>query len=207
MKRRYDEVMDRIEVTDEMRGRILNNIQKMDLAAPAGGGVISFPAIKKYLSAAACFAVLLAGVFAAGHMTGLFWPEEPNVAVVNGIVEVETLEELSAAVGFEVEELDVLPFKAETTAYVSYWNELAEINYTGGGWTASFRKSPGTEDNSGDYNAYPEVKEISAGPLTVTLKGGGGAYTLAIWSADGYTRSVRLSDGISEAEWHNLIGG
>lgn len=205
MTRRYDEVMDRIEVTDEMRGRILKNIRQIDI--PAGGGAIRFPNVRKYMSAAACAAVLLAGAFAAGHMAGLFRTEEPNVAVTNGIVEVETLEELSAAVGFEVEELDTLPFEAETTVYVSYWNELAEIDYTGEGRTASFRKSPGTEDNSGDYNTYPEVKEIEAGQLTVTLKGGGGAYTLAVWSADGYSYSVRLSDGISESEWRHLIDG
>lgn len=31
MKKQYDEVMDKIEVTDEMRSRILGNIQKMDI--------------------------------------------------------------------------------------------------------------------------------------------------------------------------------
>lgn len=207
MKRRYDEVMDRIEVTDEMRERILGNLQKTDLAAAANSSVIRFPNIRKYLSAAACFAVLLAGFFAAGHMAGIFRPKEPNVAIVNGIVEVDTLEQLADAVGFEVEELTALPFAAEETAYVSYWNELAEITYTGEGQTAAFRKSAGTEDNSGDYNTYSSVKEIHMGPLTATLKGSGEVYTLAVWTVDGYAYSIRLSDGIPESEWQHLIGG
>ena len=70
-----------------------------------------------------------------------------------------------------MEELTALPFAVEETTYVSYWNELAEITYTGEGQTAAFRKSPGTEDNSGDYNTYTAIKEIHMGPLTATLKG------------------------------------
>lgn len=205
MKKRYDEVMDRIELTGEMRSRILGNIQRMDLSATSERKVLPFRSIRKYMSAAACLAVLLAGVFAAGHMAGIFQPDDPNVAVVNGIVEVGSPEQLAAAVGFDVEELNALPFEAESTAYISYWNELAEITYTGGGQTAAFRKSKGTGDNSGDYSAYSAVKEISAGPLTATLKGSGEAYTLAVWSADGYAYSIRLSEGISESEWRDLI--
>ena len=30
MKTRYEEIMDRIEVTDEMRGRILKNLGELD---------------------------------------------------------------------------------------------------------------------------------------------------------------------------------
>lgn len=205
MKKRYDEVMDRIEITDEMRGRILGNIQSMDIAVIPERKVISLTNIKKYVSVAACLGVLLAGALVAGHMTGIFQPDDPNVAVVNGIAEVDTLEQLAAAVGFDVEERNVLPFEAESTAYTSYWNELAEITYTGGGQTAAFRKSKGTENNSGDYNTYPAVKEIKAGPLTATLKGGGETYVLATWSADGYAYSIRLSKGISESEWRDLI--
>lgn len=207
MKRRYDEVMDRIEVTAEMRGRILGNIRQMDMEAGADSRALFFPGIRKYLSAAACFVLVLAGIFAAGHVAGIFQPDEPNVAIVNGIAEVDTLEHLSAAVGFEVEELDALPFEAETTAYVSYWNELAEITYAGEGQTAAFRKSAGTEDNSGDYNHYPTVREVHIGPLSVTLRGSGQVYTLAVWSADGYAYSIRLSSGISESEWCDLIRG
>lgn len=205
MKKRYDEVMNKIEVTDEMRERILGNIQSMDIEVMPERKVIPFPNIKKYMSVAACFVVLLAGAFAAGHMAGIFQQDDPNVTIVNGMVKVDTLEQLAAAVGFEVEELDALPFEVETTAYVSYWNELAEITYSGEGQTATFRKSIGTEDNSGDYSAYSAVTEISIGSLTITLKGSGEVYTLAIWSAGRYAYSIRLSDGISESDWRTFI--
>ncbi len=205
MKKRYDEVMDRIEVTDEMRGRILDNIQRMDIEVTPERKVIPFQNIKKYVSVAACFVVLLAGVFAAGHMAGVFQPDDRDVSAVNGVAEVDTPEQLAAAVGFDVEELDTLPFAVESTAYISYWNKLAQITYTGNGQTATFRKSKGIENNSGDYSAYSAVKEINIGSLAVTLKGNGETYLLAIWSADGYAYSIRLSDGISESEWEKLI--
>lgn len=205
MKKRYDEVMDRIKLTDEMRGRILGNIQGMDIAATPERKVIPLRRLRKYISLAACLGVLLAGAFAAGHMAGIFQPDSPNVAVVNGMVKADTPEQLAAAVGFDVEELNNLPFGVESTVYISYWNELAEITYTGGGQTAAFRKSRGTENNSGDYSAYSAVTEINIGPLTATLNGSGETYTLATWSVDGYAYSIRLSEGISESEWRDLI--
>lgn len=202
MKKRYDEVMARIEVTGEMRRRILDNIQNMDIEAAPNSKAIPFPDIKKYLSVAACFAVLLVGAFAAGHM---FQQDDPGVSVVNGIVEADSLEQLAAMVSFEVEERNKLPFQPETTVYTSYWNKLAEITYAGEGQTAVFRTSPGPEDNSGDYSDYPAVKEIRIGSQAVTLKGSGEVYALAVWSAEGYAYSIRLSDGIPELDWYDLI--
>lgn len=206
MKKRYDEVMGKIEVTSEMRGRILGNIQKMEFETAPKSNVIPFPNLKKYLSVAACFVVLLAGAFVVGNMTSIFRPNDPPVLTPgDGIVEVSTVDELSAHVGFEVEELNGLPFAVKETTYTAYWQELAEICYTGGDQTATFRKSVGTEDNSGDYSDYPTVQKIEIGSLPVTLKGSGDEYTLAIWSADGYAYSISLSDGISELDWQNLI--
>lgn len=203
LKRRYDEVMDRVEVTEEMRRRILGNLREMDI--PANGRAVRFPNIRRSLSAAACLVILLAGVFAAGRLAGAPSHEGSYTADGNGIVEMESRERLSAAVGFEVEELETLPFTVEETVYRSYWNELAEITYSGEGRTAEFRKSPGTGDNSGDYNVYPDVREVRHGTLTATLKGSGEVYTLAVWSADGYAYSIRLSGGLSESEWYDLL--
>ena len=206
MKKRYDEVMDKIEVTDEMRGRILGNIQKMELETAPKSNVIPFPNLKKYLSVAACFVVLLVGAFAVGNMTGIFQPDEPVVMnPVNGIMDVGTLEELSAHVGFEVEELNGLPFEVKETTYTVYWQKLAEIIYTGESQCATFRKSVGTEDNSGDYDRYADMIHIDLGGGTVTLKGDSGIYVLAVWTDGEYSYSMSLSQGISEMEWHNLL--
>lgn len=62
MKKRYDEIMDKIEVTDEMRARILNHLQEVDLTKRTRPKVLRLSSVKKYLSVAACFAILLLGV-------------------------------------------------------------------------------------------------------------------------------------------------
>ena len=87
----------------------------------------------------------------------------------------------------EVNDID-LPFTPEQTEYISYWHELAEIDYTGAGKTARYRKAAGTEDCSGDYNVYTDVTEFEAGSITVTLKGTPGS----ILSLSGRTEAIPI---------------
>ena len=83
---------------------------------------------------------------------------------------------------------------------------MAQVDYTGaGGETASLRKAPGTDDVSGDYNEYSDVKTILVGGLSVTLKGEGGAYVFAVWSADGYSYSLSLSEGAGQDVWQKIM--
>lgn len=201
----YDEIMGKIEVTEEMRRRVLARIAAEDIA-PARPKVLRFPAWKKYLSAAACLVLVIAGAAALPWLVRLL-PPEGDVQVVPQIEEAPSLAELSRLVGFEVEEGFALPFEPEETAYCSYWNELAQIQYSGAGQTATYRQSAGTEDNSGDYTAYGDVAELAAGGLTVTLKGSGGAYVLAVWTDGSFSYSLGLSQGVTAEEWLTLLAG
>ena len=45
MKKRYNEIMDRIEVADEMRERILHNLREADLTKPARKKAVQFSSI------------------------------------------------------------------------------------------------------------------------------------------------------------------
>lgn len=201
----YDEIMGKIEVTEEMRRRVLARIAAEDIA-PARPKVLRFPVWKKYLSAAACLILVIAGAAALPWLVQLL-PTERDVQVVPQIEEAPSLAELSRLVGFEVEEGFALPFEPEETAYCSYWNELAQIQYSGAGQTATYRQSAGTEDNSGDYTAYGDVAELAAGGLTVTLKGSGGAYVLAVWTDGSFSYSLGLSQGVTAEEWLTLLAG
>ena len=49
MKNRYDEVMNKIEVTDEMRNRILQNLQSVDFEQKPQNKVVRLPYIKYIL--------------------------------------------------------------------------------------------------------------------------------------------------------------
>ena len=169
--------------------------------------------VTKLLSMAACLAVIIAAASAlrspaqVSTSDDLQTNEGDTPGFVQGgadIVELDSAAALSAAVGFEVNDID-LPFTPEQTEYISYWHELAEIDYTGEGKTACYRKAAGTEDCSGDYNVYTDVTEFEAGSMTVMLKGDAGQYTLAIWTDGSYSYSLSLSDGLSLSDWQALM--
>ena len=210
--KRYDEIMDRVKVTDDMRSRILENIEAEDIAA-ARRRKQTGRTVTKLLSMAACLAVIIAVASALRTPAQVSTSDDlqPNEADAPGfvqggadIIELDSAAALSAAVGFEVNDID-LPFTPEQTKYISYWHELAEIDYSGEGKTARYRKAAGTEDCSGDYNVYTDVTELEANGVTVTLKGDAGQYTLAIWTDGSYSYSLSLSDGLSLGDWQTLI--
>ena len=210
--KRYDEIMDRIKVTNDMRSRILENIEAEDIAAERRRKQTG-RMVTKLLSMAACLAVIVAAAAALRSPEHVSTSDDlqPNEGDAPGfvqggadIIEVDSADALSAAVGFEVKDID-LPFTPEQTEYISYWHELAEINYTGEGKTARYRKAAGTENCSGDYNVYTDVTKLEANGTTATLKGDDGQYTLVIWTDGSYSYSLSLSDGLSLSDWQTLI--
>ena len=81
---------------------------------------------------------------------------------------------------------------------------MAEINYSDDSNDATFRKAVGSDDISGDYNSYANVKICQNNGTSVTLKGTGEGYSLAIWQKDNYTYALSLSEEISEDEWKKI---
>ena len=207
MKKHYHEIMDDLVVTEEMRARILEHLADCDLQETSEKHPIRrFPVWGRYLSVAACLALLL---LAARTLPGLSFTTQPdvseNLTAVNGITEVSSSAELSAAVGFPVAEITRLPFTPSEVIYCSYWDEMAQITYSDGTKSALFRQSCGTEDNSGDYNEYTDTTTITFDTGTVLLKGDSDLYTLAIWQDTAYSYSLSLSEGLTSEEWVPLL--
>lgn len=200
----YDAVMNRVEVTPEMRERVLKRIGEAEIT-PARPKVLRLPALKRYLSAAACLALVIVGAAVLPRLLGPERQDPPLVQLPPGMEEAQSLQELSGLVGFEVREDFTLPFAVEETEYLAYGTDLAQVTYTGGGLTATYRQSAGEGDNSGDYTPYPSSVELDLDGLAVTLKGEGGAYVLAVWTDGRYSYSVALSTGIAEAEWAAVL--
>ena len=119
---KYDELMDKIEVTDAMRARILRNVS---------AAVPKKTPVRRYALLAACLAVVLGAVCVPKLMDPA--PQGEQTTIANGMVEVASAAALADAVGFPAAEAAELPFDVEETTYTSYWGELAEIRYAGGG--------------------------------------------------------------------------
>ena len=199
---KYDEVMEKLEVTPEMRARILQNVETQ-MAEPRKKP----NRLRRFAALAACLAILLVGAMALPKFISSPVPEESETMVANGMVEVTSKEELSEAVGFPVKSAQSLPFFPQSIYYTSYWGEMAQIDYANGGSMACFRQSLGEEDNSGDWSEYPAQKSLTVNGCAVTLKGEADSYTLAIWQDGTYSYSLSLSAGQPASVWESIVEG
>lgn len=207
--------MDKIIVTPEMQERILKNISKTDLKQKRK--IISFRKTQKYLSIAACLAVLIAGAasFALWNQNGIGAnrEEKPGMeANYGGVIELESREALEQAVGFQVQEPTDLPFEVMETSYVSLWDEIAEITYSDGTEDIIYRKAllteeTGSEDISGDYNEYEHEEQLMIGSTQVTVKGNGAGENLAIWQDGTYAYSIMAPEGMTQDELSDILAG
>ena len=193
-------MVDKIEVTPEMHERILKNISEIDFSEPIikTKSIIRF---KKILVLAACFVVLLISTFMIPKIIN----PEPPIQVVPDIVEYQSLDELSSALGFEVTVPTRLPFEAAQITYFACWKEFAEITYSNDNNTIVFRMAKGKDDVSGDFNQYEDVKEYQTDAGSMTLKGKNNAYTLATWIDDDFSFSISTIQPLSEEEMINMI--
>ena len=155
MRKSYGKIMEKVRVTEEMRHRILQNIE--------GNVPVKRPSPwRNYLSLAACVLILAVGAVSLPHLSHQD-EEQPGDELTggNGIEELASSAELEEKVGFSIAEPS-LPFATDTAQYSSYWGDLAQIDYIGTENSASFRKSAGEEDNSGDYDVYENVETSRA---------------------------------------------
>ena len=225
MSKSYDEIMEEIRVTDEMRERILQNIATTEIdvetepkrqTSRKKSGRKYFYRWQKYSLTAACLALLLIGAVALPKL----WSsdtQEPSVTGTQGntgemmgsyqvgIQECSSVEALSQAAGFLVEDLQQLPFSVQETYYAYLGDGLAEIRYYGTGEERlDLRKSPGAEDNSGVYLEFDQIQETTVNDTTVTLKGDEDRIYLILWQKEDFSYSIYDEEGIpaeNAEEW------
>lgn len=204
--RKYDQIMDHLQVTDDMKARILSSLKQAEPASASPAPTPPFRHTKRYLSLAACLILLIVGAAVLPH-----WqhntpePNEPGVMGVPNITEVDSVQTLAETVGFPVSDVPTLPFTPTETTYTAYGQDLAQITYADQTQTAVYRKSSLEEDNSGDYNVYADVQTISLAGIPVTLKGNDGSYALAIWQSGSYSYSLSLSPGATPDSWNTIL--
>ena len=209
MSKSYDEIMEEIQVTDEMRDRILQNIANTEIQKKVSGKKSShFYRWQKYSLTAACLALLLVGTATLPGLWKNNGQEAPMVGNESGtgeltgsaswgIQECSSAEALSEAAGFPVEELEQIPFTAQETNYIYLGDGLAEIRYYGAAEERlDYRKSVGEEDNSGVYMEFDQVQEEEVNGIQATLKGNSDRVYLILWQKDGFSYSIYTEEGI-----------
>ena len=194
---KYEEIMNRVELTPEMRQRVLQNVKAARIQKRKR-------VVRQLTALAACMAIALCGWLVLKPSPAQ--EPEPDVMAIPQIEEMGSMEALSAKTGIPLKELTGIPFPVEHTQYVSYWENLAEIEYSGGADTLCYRKSQGTEDNSGDYNVYDREETAEVAGNSVTLKGGDDGFTLAIWTDGSYAYSISLITPLSQEAFLAFLG-
>lgn len=216
---KYEEVMDKVEVTPEMRERVLNGIdEKLSKNQEKAVNIVDITQTskanrrkrtgiyRKLLPLAACFALLLlAGIavprlfYKAPDYTG------DETQAVPDITEWGSAEELSEKVGFQVEDIFSLKEKAEDTTYLAEWG-MAEIQYHIDGQTISYRKSqPSGEDNSGVYETYEFERIETANGHEYTLEGNGDTCSLILWTEKDYSYSLYFEEAVSTEQAEAIL--
>lgn len=192
MSKSYNEIMNKIEVTDEMRQRVLSNIHK---SQDSSSRIISLRTWKNAVALAACFILLVAGVFS---LPQLFNRDinNPQKIVSPTSLDYSSAKELSSACNFEVKEIESLPFVVIDRIYRRV-GAIAEINYLGDSNSACFRISQEVGDNSGIFEDFTTVEKIQLDNMDITVKGFGDGYCLAVWQADEFSCSLSLDKDIS----------
>lgn len=134
-------------------------------------------------------------------------PEVGGVQIPNPFVDCETLEEAEELTGFGFVVPDTWG-ECDTRSVRAIQKEMVEVIYKKGADSEEelrIRKALGSEDISGDYNVYAEEKTVEAGESSITIKGDGEQFMLAVWTKDGYTYSVSTT-GLSEEAMADLAG-
>lgn len=220
MSKSYDEIMKEIQVTDEMRDRILQNIANTEIQKKSSvKKAARFYRWQKYSLTAACLALLLVGaatlprVWSGNGQESAGPGNEMNTEELVsgsqwGLQECSSAEALSKVAGFPVEDLEKIPFTAQETNYIYLGDGLAEIRYYGATEERlDYRKSVGEEDNSGVYMEFDQVQEEDVNGVTVTIKGDADRVYLILWQKDGFSYSIYEEEGIPAEDVLDWLNG
>lgn len=193
MTLKYNELMNQIKVTPQMRRRVLDAIAADQKRRRA------HQLYRRVAALAACLAIAAGAWTAASRRFPASEPEE-MVSSAYGIIEYASVEELSRALGFTVKAPGELPFTPEETTYAAWFGDLAEITFSGAGRELTVRMAAGTDDPSSDYNVYQQTTDVSLAGGSATLKGENGRVSLAVWTDGEYAYSVSAEPAIAQEE-------
>lgn len=143
----------------------------------------------KKIFALAMSAVMLLALGACGQAPK---SESNSTQLANPFTDCETKEAAEELAGFKLELPDEVDGAENRSFRVSAEAKLIEVIYQNGDKnTVCVRKAEGSGDISGDFNSYSESDTVTINDIEVSVKGDSGKISLATWTDNGYTYSVK----------------
>ncbi len=199
---KYNEVMDRIELTEDMQSRILKNIDSYQKRKRS-------KRMLRYIYALAACLILAAGIIVIVKASRIEKDPDDGVVAQGGFEcnEFDNIEKLSAAFGFEMADITDLPFAVNSSSYCIMFDDFAQIDYYGKNELerCCIRIGKDKNDISGDYEEYSVTKNVTCDSKAVTFKGNGNKIFLASWVEHGRFCSVSMQMGATEDEMLAII--
>ena len=217
---KYNEIMDHVEMTEEMKNRILSHADHHFAKRRRRKTIrIVLPVIG--MAAAAAVILLVAKPWSGrntvqstetatvtgtpnvtgGVSTGGAEPGTEDMAPgIYHMTEYPSAEELEKAAGFSVKELKAVPFTVTDRSYRLISGSIAEEEYRGTKEELTYRKAKGTEDRSGVYTEYKVNKPLDVRGTRLNLSGDGSLISLVRWTDGKYAYSLYSEQGITEKD-------
>ncbi len=131
-------------------------------------------------------------------------PTGGNAQLPNPQHQHNTVESLEAAVGFPVP-VPAAPAGFSFTLIQDIGGTLAELRWSDDVQELTYRVSRGGNDNSGDYTVYPASGTLTVKDTSVQWRGDAGGIRVALWTRDGFSFSLRASDGLTERQVRQMV--
>lgn len=172
----------------------------IESASPRKNRKIVMHTWKQYIPMVVC-AVILVAVIVPSKTNRIYLPkidEDSNTTTTEFVQsgspfeECENMKQAEAITGFSInvpEKADNYDMKVITVIN----REMIEVTY---GEDLNIRKAEGTEDISGDYSVYENTEIKKVNDKNITFSGNNGKIMKAVWTDNGYTYSITISDGI-----------
>ena len=229
---KYKDIMNRIELTDEMRERVLKNVKEQAASGKTDSSpeMVIKPVPKKNqsritlirsLSAAAACLLVAGGIFLAWKLMGnkkdqknTDTSETPLVqgpdATANGTMPpeqvLENIEGVNQALGLHLHDLTTLPFTPDGSSYAMY-GDCAEITYTRGIDDTCLLNIDSTKEN---FEAIAEnystsKNQVLSDGTDISFYGEEDGTGYAIWKCGDHYCSLQFGSAVEDAVFERII--
>ena len=126
--------------------------------------------------------------------------------IPNPIVEYKSIEAAKKELSFNAPVPSKMPEGYELKYIETISGDVFQLVYTNGKNEICYRAAEGSEDISGDYNVYKDIKKVNAGGIEVELRNNKDTAS-AIWQKAGMTFSLFSYDELSENDIITIVSG